>query len=85
MFGTGCLLPKVLGWYFIFMGVSMMSNYLQGQEMWTGPSTYVFVEAPENTKWLRLSQMVEKMSLFRTAVAIMCKYTAFLPISILAV
>tara|TARA_B100000575_G_C23121500_1_gene649100 strand:+ start:213 stop:1565 length:1353 start_codon:yes stop_codon:yes gene_type:complete len=69
---------KLLGWYFIFMGISMMSNYLQGQELWRGPSTYTFVEASENTKWLRFNQMVENVT-FSAAVAIMCSIPLFFP------
>ena len=31
---------KLLGWFLVFQGLYMFSGYLQGYDLWTGPSTY---------------------------------------------
>ncbi len=69
---------KLLGWYFIFQGIAMMSNYLQGYELWTGPATYSTAVLPEDTNWLRFNQMLEVVTA-SAASAILCSIPLFFP------
>ena len=69
---------KLLGWYFIFLGLSSMSNYLQGYDLWIGPATYNTTVLPEDTNWLRFNAMLENVS-YSAAVAIMCSIPLFFP------
>ena len=72
------LAAKLLGWYFIFLGISRMSNYLQDYELWIGPATYNTAVLPEDTNWLRFNEMLETVSI-SAAVAIMCSLPLFFP------
>ena len=72
------LAAKLLGWYFIFLGISRMSNYLQDYELWIGPATYNTAALPEDTNWLRFNEMLETVSI-SAAVAIMCSLPLFFP------
>ena len=69
---------KLLGWYFIFQGIAMMSNYLQGYELWTGPATYSTAVLPEDTNWLRFNLMLETVAA-SAATAIVCSIPLFFP------
>ena len=48
---------KLLGWFLVFQGLYMFSGYLQGYDLWTGPSTYGVRESPEITPAFRFFQM----------------------------
>jgi|TARA_B100001741_G_scaffold312387_2_gene315656 hypothetical protein len=69
---------KLLGWFLIFRGISMFSGYLQGYELWTGPSTYSLFEAPSDTNLFRFFQMLESITL-SAEIAIMCSIPLFFP------
>jgi len=69
---------KLLGWFLIFRGISMFSGYLQGYELWTGPSTYSLYETPQNTRLFRFFQMMENITLC-AEIGIMCSIPLFFP------
>jgi len=69
---------KLLGWYFIFLGISSMSTYLQGYELWIGPATYQTAVIPDDTNWLRFNEMAQSVS-SSAAIAIMVSIPFFFP------
>ena len=69
---------KLLGWFLVFQGLYMFSGYLQGYDLWTGPSTYGVRESPKITPAFRFFQMSANVTM-SAGTAIACTMCLFFP------
>ncbi len=69
---------KLLAFFLFFSGLGLFSSYMQGGELWTGPSTYSLYQVPEQTDSVLFFSMLENVA--RSAeIAILCMIPLFFP------
>ena len=69
---------RLLGWFLVFQGLYMFCGYLQGYDLWTGPSTYGVRSTPDDTPAFRFFLMAENVTL-SAGIAVGCAMCFFFP------